>query len=119
MTTPDFNNLTPPDELMQRWAEDFGGLIHAARWGARHGWEQGQRLAHEWLAVIAQDMRSRGLAEQMAGEDLLAMTQNLQPRQPTLQEQALAALERSCTTTQEDRELIRRALEQAGEGVES
>ena len=42
--TPDFNDLTPPDDLMERWAGDFGGLIHSARWGARHGWEQARQL---------------------------------------------------------------------------
>jgi hypothetical protein len=40
---------------------------------------------------------------------------NWQPRQLSLQEQAMEALHRACTASDEDRALIRRALEQAGE----
>jgi hypothetical protein len=47
-TTPNFDDLTPPDELRARWGDlwengstDAEPDIQAARWGARHGWEHG------------------------------------------------------------------------------
>ena len=44
MTTPDFNDLTPPIDLHNRWSRDINGMARAARWGARHGWEQARQL---------------------------------------------------------------------------
>jgi hypothetical protein len=91
MTTPDFNDLTPPHDLTREWFRCDSSRVtlenhwrhiatEAARWGARHGWEQA--------------------------------------RQPSLQELALkvlSGLEKRCDL-QCDLGLIRRALEQAGEG---
>ena len=44
MTTPNFNDLTPPDELIQKAWRGISSHANvadaAARWGARHGYEQ-------------------------------------------------------------------------------
>ena len=39
MTTPDFNDLTPPNDLMDAWCKRTprDGHLQAARWGARYG----------------------------------------------------------------------------------
>ena len=83
MTTPDFNDLTPPNDLMDAWCKrtPSDGHLQAARWGARHGYDQARQLS--------------------------------------LQEQAIANLDVHVITGKPlDTHLIRRALEQAGEGVE-
>jgi hypothetical protein len=138
--TTDFNDLTPPDDLMERWAGDFGGLIHAARWGARHGWEQARQLWPEpitdrppteadgddagYVHFINESGRwNYGNWAQVAEWKLpWQHISRWQPRQPSLQKQALALLPydpQAGTVTLNSVEVlkIRRALvEQAGEG---
>lgn len=138
--TPDFNDLTPPDDLMERWAGDFGGLIHAARWGARHGWEQARQLWPEpitdrppteadgddagYVHFINESGRwdYDNWAPVAEWELPWRHTPRWQPRQPSLQKQALALLPydpQAGTVTLNSVEVlkIRRALvEQAGEG---
>ena len=144
--TTDFNDLTPPDDLMERWAGDFGGLIHAARWGARHGWEQARQLWPEPIDGKAQpptekdgDAANRvqviidtdyplppywsACNWEMVGNRPWQHTLHWQPRQPSLQEQALATVKTVLndpniaflTDVYEALELASRALEQAGE----
>ena len=49
MTTHDFSDLTPPDDLVDRWRQDFAGFQHAARWGAE---QAAKRLAGQWPEPI-------------------------------------------------------------------
>jgi len=162
-TTPTFDDLTPPDALVHQWQwcecerPSIGShkiIAWAARWGARHGWEQARQL---WPTPItdrpptAADADERGNVQYLAnGTWYLANgtwqaadwevaashawpwlhTPRWQPRQPSLQEQAIAAADEalqpanlSFTLQNADRlvaalSLCRRALEQAGEGVE-
>jgi hypothetical protein len=140
-TTPNFDDLTPPDELMENFSSPAQLAIKkAARWGARHGWEQARQL---WPEPIQDRKPTRADADRdgfiqfldtwnhwspMGIEAALnnpppawMHTVNWQPQQPSLQEQAIARLAGTdCLEhplTERDRDLIRRALEQAGEGV--
>jgi hypothetical protein len=133
-TTPAFDDLTPPQLMVDDWQFNTTNLpatTLAYRAGASYGWEQARQLWPEPITdrppteadgddcgmVQFVNPCGWGLKRWDVVEDLAWLhTPRWQPRQPTLQEQALAALERSCATTPEDRELIRRALEQAGEG---
>lgn len=45
----DFSDLTPPDDLVNRWRQDFAGFQHAARWGAS---QAAERLAGQWPEPI-------------------------------------------------------------------
>jgi hypothetical protein len=87
------------DELTQQHTSDLGdlrigvapedvpALVHAAlaRWG-RPATPPAPRPEGDWfaVAVVAQDMRSRGLAEQACGEELLklANSNRFQPARP-------------------------------------
>jgi len=137
--TPDFNDLTPPHDLTLRWIETARPGIalidsvvkSAARWGARHGYEQARQL---WPEPITDRPPTEADGDDLQQVQILAgdgwvlchwdraatgldpwlHTPRWQPRQPSLQEQALAALSRNAIPLG-DYELIRRALEQAGE----
>jgi hypothetical protein len=143
MTTPDFNDLTPPEDLI--WSAAKGVETHwkvacvAARWGARHGYEQARQL---WPEPITDRPPTEGDADSFEDVQVLTSanrwkvahwssaqtipwlhTPRWQPRPPSLQEQALALLPydpQAGTVTLNSVEVlkIRRALEQAGEGVE-
>jgi hypothetical protein len=136
--TPTFDDLTPPDELVREWRErgsfwleDIGSAYRA---GARHGWEQARQLwpepitnrppteadgDEEGLVQYFYHWRAWGVCSWGAVGGLPWLhTPRWQPRQPSLQEQALKVLEVKTLRelNDDDRNLIRRALEQAGEG---
>jgi hypothetical protein len=148
MSTPDFNDLTTPDELSDFWWKNHQSqraTTLAARWGARHGYEQARQLWPEpiidrppteadgdemgWVMRLTDRLWRPWKWDETDGDGWLH-TPRWQPRQPTLQEQAIAAADEalqpanlSFTLQNADRlaaalSLIRRALEQAGEGVE-
>jgi len=99
--------ITPPPELLHQWATEYWGnpitvgegekyiAIQAARWGA----DQELEACCEWLPS---DLT-------INGESLRDVRR---PKPPSLKEQALEVLERSCFVNQEDETTIRRALEQ-------
>ena len=139
-TTPTFNDLTPPDELILsafgRCLVPAKGAAEIARWGARHGYEQARQLWPEPITdrppteadgdedgcvqVFIADGQywsaSHWAMTIQSGRPWLH-TPRWQPRQPTLKEQALAAFEHILkhSTTNLGEGTIRRALEQAGE----
>jgi hypothetical protein len=144
MTTPDFNDLTPPYELVCEWSKPSRGKLslaqdiahQAARWGARHGWEQARQLWPEpitdrppteadgddqgWVMVFSDGVWRPWAWRQVAFKGWLH-TPRWQPRQPTLKEialQFLGTIEKDQHYLPEITDAIRRALEQAGEGVE-
>jgi hypothetical protein len=143
--TPTFNDITPPDELVREWA--IGQCvspemlwrfiaINAARWGARHGYEQARQLWPEPICDRPPTEADRddtgnvgvwidGWYVIRAVEDVCGRpwfhTPRWQPRQPSLKEQALEdvdfLVERSIGGDLVERlNRIRRALEQAREG---
>ena len=143
-TTPDFNDLIPPPELVRHWQTDCSTnlpiLCRAARWGARHGWEQA-RKTQLWPEPITDrppteaDGDEFGLVQYVNTRGIWAScgwsfvnstcpwlhTPRWQPRQPSLKEQALKELDRMNAGVHLaviNFALIRRALEQAGEVVE-
>ena len=140
MTTPTFDDLTPPDDLVDGGTkEQIACVIEAARWGARHGYEQARQLWPEPITdrpPTEEDADDRCLVQVLHhcgtwgwdGWNSVAAksrpwfhTPRWQPRQPSLQEKALAALEeveKRVGDRLNNFDLIRRALEQAGEGVE-
>jgi hypothetical protein len=142
-TTPNFDDLTPPEELLRRAkslpttaTED---VIDAYRAGARHGWEQARQL---WPERITDRPPTKGDGDEQGwvmivkdgvwrpwhwadvGDQGWLHTPRWQPRQPSLQEQAKEALIELDHLEEilagHGRELwsnkIRRVLEQAGEG---
>jgi hypothetical protein len=149
MTTPDFIDLRPPDELIRKAARGINSHANvanrSARWGARHGYEQARQL---WPEPITDrppteadgDEHGRVQFHNEGGWGLIPWKECVaerrpwlhaprwQPRQPSLQEQAIAAADEalqpanlSFTLQNADRlvaalSLCRRALEQAGEG---
>jgi hypothetical protein len=148
MTTPTFDDLTPPDDLTREWfrynpsrvtTEELWRHIatEAARWGARHGYEHARQLwpkpitdrppteadfdEYGWIQVVDDSGFWKGCHWEtpVKGRPWLR-TPRWQPRQPTLKEQALALVGRFESgddfITHEEVEIIRRALEQAGEG---
>jgi hypothetical protein len=90
MTTPDFRTLCA--ELLQAWqfGDDIAGPMNRARTALKAEPEgESPRPRGDWftVAMIAQDMRSRGLAEQVVGEELLklANSNRSQPGRPATQ----------------------------------
>ena len=90
MTTPDFRTLCA--ELLQAWqfGDDIAGPMNRACTALKAEPEgESPRPDGDWFAValVAQDMRSRGLAEQVAGEELLklANSNRSQPGRPATQ----------------------------------
>jgi hypothetical protein len=143
-TTPTFNDLTPPDGMRQKWGADWeSGYanaepdIQAYRAGARHGYEHARQLwpkpitdrppteadfdEYGWIQVVDDSGFWKGCHWEtpVKGRPWLH-TPRWQPRQPSLKEQALALVGRFESgddfITHEEVEIIRRALEQAGEG---
>lgn len=137
--TPPFDDLTPPDELAPVWPPmhyERKDVIAAYRAGARHGWEQARQLWPEPITdrpPTFDDGDEEGYIQVLfKGCYVLRFwgshqgcpwlnTPRWQPRQPSLQEQALADVDFICEkavgvdlVTRLTR--IRRALEQAGEG---
>jgi hypothetical protein len=139
-TTPNFDDLTPPDELVHHWCEcerpSIGAhkiIACAARWGARHGWEQARQL---WPEPISRPCTREDGDDQKnvyvltdgywhlwqwsavgLRDHSWAHTPRWQPRQPSLQEQAREQLKRHDMYGEPlDTNLILSALEQAGEG---
>jgi hypothetical protein len=141
MNTPDFNDLTPPDELMRDWCDGWpqaaSPLRAAARWGARHGYEQARQL---WPEPITDrpptdaDGDDEGLVQCLRHDGCWSLrtaktaadhkspwlhTPRWQPRPPSLKERAREQLKRHDMYGEPlDTNLILSALEQAGEGVE-
>ena len=95
--------ITPPPELVAKWASSMCGYYEAARWGA----DQELEACCEWLE------------QQVPARDWLAMQlRATRTASPSLKEQALEALGRfsanSHTTAhqmQNDFDLFRRALQ--------
>ena len=95
--------ITPPPELVAKWASSMCGYYEAARWGA----DQELEACCEWLE------------QQVPARDWLAMQlRAARTASPSLKEQALEALGRfsanSHTTAhqmQNDFDLFRRALQ--------
>jgi hypothetical protein len=141
-TAPDFNDLTPPHDMARAWDRTNSGYARAARWGARHGYEQARQLWPEPITdrpPTEADGDGEGLVQYLRHDGCWGLrtaktaadrespwlhTSRWQPRQPTLKEQALEALgsrpHRGLYVSMIDGnkwDLIRRALEQAGEGV--
>ncbi len=143
MTAPDFNDLTPPQSELNDWeGYHFAlALTLATRWGARYGYEQApktQQLPDEgitdrWPTEADGDVDGR-VQILREGSWVLRDWWNVdghpwlhtpcwRPRPPTWQEQILADVDNLETynfgpVVQKRLDNIRRALEQAGEGVE-
>ena len=102
--------ITPPHELIEEWIEQFKGdhpvyiAIQAAQWGA----DQELEACCEWL-------HWQNLATHP--ELIPSLRAARRPKQPSLKEQALEALERQCLRSisplvlTSDLDTIRRALE--------
>ena len=98
--------ITPPPELVAKWASSMCGYYEAARWGA----DQELEACCEWLdteKILTKD-----------GGYIRKLRAARRPKPPSLKEQALEALGRfsanSHTTAhqmQNDFDLFRRALE--------
>jgi hypothetical protein len=112
MTTPDFNDLTPPADLIWKAARGINShasvAVAAARWGARHGYEQARQLWPEPITdrppteedgddfedvqILSHDGRWK-VAHWSTAKDIPWLhTPRWQPRPPSLQEQALVKL---------------------------
>jgi hypothetical protein len=148
MTTPDFSDLTPPQSELNEW-EGFhfaSALTLAARWGAYHGYNQARQLWPEPITdrpPTEEDADGESCVQvirkgrwdwvswpcAVANNYSWQRTPHWQPRQPTLQEQALKDLydikdlvARCGLGITEERSLmftrLRRALERVGEGTE-
>lgn len=129
----DFSNLTPPPQVV---LAAFGrcfvppdGVAAIARWGAE---QAAERLANQWPEPITDrpPTEADGDAEGRVqflwrnsqwcschwrhaardGDPWRHMPGWQPPAPPTLKELALAACERCCYPTQEDKDLIRRAI---------
>jgi hypothetical protein len=131
-------------ELVRQWqsrTDSVPILCLAARWGAQQAWEQARQLWPEPICdrpPTKDDADDKGYVQVvLQGKEWGRMnwpsaaawnspwlhTPRWQPRQPTLQEQALKDLDELFSNI-DPAEIaakvtrIRRALEQAGEGVE-
>lgn len=100
--------ITPPPELIAKWASSMCGYVEAARWGADHELE----ACCEWLEDTDCD------DPQEVAEHLRT---SRRPKPPSLKEQALQALANAdgadhpvvaTVLTAEQHALIRSALEQ-------
>jgi hypothetical protein len=136
--TPTFDDLTPPDDVYHEAAIYKGwrgAATAAARWGARHGWEQARQLWPEPITdrpPTEEDGDEAGQVQVLFADDLWGCfpwksaaarghrwqhTPRWQPRQPSLQERAKEQLKRHDLYGEPlDTNLILSALEQAGEG---
>lgn len=90
--------ITPPPELIAKWASSMCGYYEAARWGA----DQELEACCRWLAQ--EFPREQAVIRQLRAAR--------RPKPPSLKDQALAALERSCFVNPKDGNIIRLALEQ-------
>ena len=106
--------ITPPPELVAKWASSMCGYYEAARWGA----DQELEACCEWLEKDLDAYELVGLRAVYLDHNLHAARR---PKPPSLKEQALEALGRfsanSHTTAhqmQNDFDLFRRALEALG-----
>jgi hypothetical protein len=105
MTTPDFNDLMPPNQALETWSPPAQrAIIHAYRDGARHGYEQARQLwpkpitdrppteadfdEYGWIQVVDDSGFWKGCHWEtpVKGRPWLH-TPRWQPRQPSLQEQ--------------------------------
>jgi hypothetical protein len=133
VTTPDFNDLTPPYQDLETWSPPAQrAIIYAYRDGARHGYGEARQLWPEPITdrpPTEADGDDAGYVQfqnelgrwnyadwgQVAEWGLSWLhTPRWQPRQPSLQEQALAALEeveKRVGDRLNNFDLIRRALE--------
>jgi hypothetical protein len=93
--------ITPPPELIVKWAGSMCGYYEAARWGADQQLEQDAK----WLDTNA--LFSHNLTISPSGD---ALRQEMRPKPPSLKEQALQAL--ATVLTADQHALIRKALEQ-------
>lgn len=132
MSPADFSDLTPPEPLLKRWAQDFAGLTHAARWGAHRGYTIGKQ---EWPDPITDrpptkadgdeerqvQYSPKGRAWGIGDWDIVAghgwpwlHCLGWQPKPPSLREQALADVEALLSSNRIVlRDDVRHALESA------
>ena len=92
------NPITPPPELIEEWLGLWPqeSLLAAAQWGA----DQELEACCEWLQ------------DPDLNVDTYKLRAARRPKPPSLKEQALEVLERSCFVNPRDAITIRRALEQ-------
>jgi len=102
----DQHPITPPYELIEEWIEQFKGdhPIYIATLAAQYGADQELEACCEWLEDVDCD------DPQETAKRLRAARRT---KPPSLKEQALAAQQRMWdgSSTHEDWQLIRRALE--------
>ena len=100
--------ITPPPELIAKWASSMCGYVEAAQWGANQELE----ACCEWLLGWTQDLYPGGIYNLRIAR---------RPKPPSLKELALHALENAdgadypvvaTVLTAEQHALIRSALEQ-------
>ena len=114
MTQEDYRHpIAPLPELVQQWLKEFYGAklqyvaeasIHLAARAAQWGADQELEACCEWLGEPEHARRARGASE---------LRDARRPKQPSLKEQALEALDRMDQFPNlEDRQIVRRALEQ-------
>ena len=100
----DNHPITPPPELIAKWAGSMCGYHEAARWGA----DQELEACCEWLNEVGSNL---------AGNYATYLRAARRPKPPSLKEQALQALAHlengaHCSMdTTESAHYIRRALE--------
>jgi hypothetical protein len=103
-------DITPPPELVSKWCYEDGEEIKSSpRWffsvcakAAQWGADQELKACCEWLEDVDCD------DPQETAKHLRAARR---PKAPSLKEQALEVLERSCFVNPRDAITIRRALE--------
>ena len=101
--------ITPPPELVSKWASSMWGYYKAARWGA----DQELEACCEWLEKDLDAYELVGLRAVYLDHNLHAA---LRPRPPSRKEQALEAISRLCASVihddlKDDAAIVRRALE--------
>ena len=90
--------ITPPPELIAKWAGRMFGYYEAARWGA-----------DQQLLACGKYLEQCAAWEE---EDVTEMYNYLRPKPPSLKQQAMDVLERSCFVNPVHETIIRHALEQ-------
>ena len=99
------NPITPPPELVAKWASSMCGYYEAARWGA----DQELEACCEWLEKDLDAYELVGLRAVYLDHNLHAARR---PKPPSLKEQALAVLDDCSDRLDSAHEnIIRRALE--------
>jgi hypothetical protein len=93
--------ITPPPELIAKWAASMCGHYEAARWG----WNQCMKLDHAWLEAKMQEARDEELEECLQWfsafycmetwmqKDLEKFRAARRPKPPSLKDKALLQLD--------------------------